>query len=190
MIPFKLKQVSIECLIARLLASVAAGIVVGVVAPHVAAHFQQTLNPFIPTVAGLITGVLTWFATRRVFAFTADCLDVPSVSPAFQSDAARRARAVPALKPAPAAAAARNETAVLETFPQEDGSLKVAVTVKGLTKREFNALRGRLEQVRGVSWSHPTNLHDGRRKMEGVLPAGPARPEALKKLEELTGNRV
>lgn len=190
MIPFKLKQMSIECFIARLLASVAAGIVVGVVAPHVAAHFQQTLNPFIPTVAGLVTGLLTWFATRRVFAFAGDCLEVPSVSTAVQSDAARRVRTVPALKPAPAAVAAKNETAVLETFPQEDGSLLVVVTVKGLTKREFKALRGRLEQLRGVSWSQPINLRDGRRKMEGVLPAGPARPEALKKLEELTGNRV
>lgn len=195
MMPFKVKQTTVECILARLLASVAAGLVVGVIAPPIAAHFQATLNPYIPTVLGLVTGVLTWFATRRVFAFTADCLDVPDVSPAFQgSPKPRRAATTP--RPAPAAttatatAATGSDTAILETFPQENGAMKVVVTVKGLTKREFNTLRARLEQVRGVTWQHPTNLRDGRRKMEGELPAGPARPDALRKLEELTGNRV
>jgi len=193
MIRFKFKHTTVECMLARLLASVAAGIVVGVVTPPVAQQFQATLSPFVPTVLGLITGVLTWFATRRVFAFTADCLNVPDSTPAFQGGPKPR-RAERTLRPAPAAAptpaATSSDTAVLETFPQEDGSVKVSITIKGLTKREFNTLRGRLEQVRGVTWSHPTNLHDGRRKLEGVLPAGPARPDALRKLEELTGNRV
>lgn len=194
MMPFKVKQTTVECMLARLLAAVAAGVVVGVVTPPVAAHFQATLSPYVPTVLGLVTGVLTWFATRRVFAFTADCLDVPDVSPAFQGGTkSRRAATTP--RPAPTAATTAttgpgSDTAVLETFPQEDGSVKVAITIKGLTKREFNSLRGRLEQVRGVTWSNPANLHDGRRKMEGVLPAGPTRPDALRKLEELTGNRV
>jgi len=201
MIRFKFKHTTVECMLARLLASVAAGIVVGVATPPVAQQFQATLSPFVPTVLGLITGVLTWFATRRVFAFTADCLNVPGTAPAFQGGTKpQRAETTPRRAPTAAPSAARtvapaptttgSDTAVLETFPQEDGSVKVCITVKGLTKREFNALRGRLEQVRGVNWSHPANLHDGRRKLEGVLPAGPARPDALRKLEELTGNRV
>src|SRR5262249_39116843 len=103
MIRFKFKHTTVECMLARLLASVAAGLIVGVVTPPVAQQFQATLSPFVPTVLGLVTGVLTWFATRRVFAFTADCLNVPDSTPAFQGGPKPR-RAEMTARPAPAAA--------------------------------------------------------------------------------------
>lgn len=189
MIPFKAKLTVITRLFARLLVSIAVGIAFSLLTRHAAQYFDFDIHTYLPVGVGAVTATMAWFAFRRVFAFTADCLDVPSVNPAFQTDATVRARA--AAPPIPTSGQKPcSQCAVLETLPQEDGSLKVVITTQGLTKREFNTLRSRLGQVRAVSWSNPCNLGDGRRRLKGVLPPGPTRPEVLRKLEELTGNRV
>src|SRR5437899_182698 len=82
------------------------------------------------------------------------------------------------------------KTPRLETSSQANGTVKAIVTTKGLSKREFNGLRARLEKVDGVKWSHPVNLKNGLRKIEGVVASGSAQQTALRRLEEFTGRRV
>lgn len=192
MIPVKFTQASVECTIARLLAALAVGAIAGLVAPKVGAHFDFLVSQLMQTGIGAAAALLTWFASRRLFDFTEDCMEVPTMSPAFQK--APDNRPVHALRPAADKSKDACRTCVgaarLEQQPQEDGSIRVVVTTTGLTKREFNTLRARLEQVRGITWQNPKNLGEGKRQIEGVAPASPSRPESLKRLEELTGQRV
>jgi hypothetical protein len=66
----------------------------------------------------------------------------------------------------------------------------VSITATGLTKREFNNLRGRLQSVPGIRWSRPSNLHDGRRAISGDVLPGPNNRTALSRVKELTGKTV
>lgn len=195
----KLKHFDIECLFARLLASVAAGIIVGflvgVLTHLLAQHFHLQIQPRLAFALqaglGLLTAGIAWPSSRKAFEFYSDLKEVPTVgSPAFQADRVR----VHTMRADDTGGLAKrgNSSGVadMETHPLPDGTLKVVITVNGLTKREFNNLRGRLDHVPGVKWARPINLSSGKRRLEGTLPASPTRPDTLRKLEELTGKRV
>ncbi|MBI4533464.1 MAG: hypothetical protein HY711_05905 [Candidatus Melainabacteria bacterium] len=212
---------SAECFIARLIASSGAGAAVFLIATQLADKYTPLNNVPLQIGLALITFVLTFFVTRNVFNFTADCLDIPAMSSAFQktrattggrpakpnahtpatpnptatkSSEGRGAQTAAKSVPSTATSARPADTtagaADLWTASQDDGSLKVRITTNGLTKREFNMLRGRLDNITGVKWDKPVNLRNGQRKLEGVLPKGSNQDQALQRLQALTGKRV
>jgi len=193
-----IKPSTVDTSVMRLLAAVAAGIFAAVLAAPIAIHFDFPL-PFLAQAGiGVVAGSLCWFASRRVFQFTEDCLNVPSsaMSPALHDTRLK----VPTLKATPPAKAdaqasaakpapSRSDNLALRLAPQPDGSVQVTVDVNGLSKREFNAVRGRFETVPGIKWSHPINLKGGKRQLSGTAKAGPDQQRALSRLEELAGKR-
>lgn len=195
----KLRHLDIECLFARLLASAAAGVIVGVLAgvitQFLALHFHLQIQPRFELILqiglGLLTAGIAWPSSRKAFEFYVDLKEVPTVnSPAFQKDRIRvhsmRKEDNGRMQTTSGTSGAAN----MVTVPLDDGSLKVIITINGLTRREFNNLRTRLDHLSGVKWARPINLSRGKHRLEGTLPASPTRPDTLRKLEELTGNRV
>lgn len=188
---------TVERFIARLIAAIGAGALVFFIAAPLAHNWAPLANVQLQIGLGLVTSALTFFVTRNLFNFTADCLDIPTMSPAFQKNRPAgpvKLTATATDKQTPAAIASDDvpatSAAELWTESREDGSLKVRVTVTGLSKREFNMLRGRLENVAGIKWDKPVNLYNRQRKMEGVLPKGTNQAQVLARLQALTGNRV
>src|SRR5438067_686400 len=71
---------TLECVLARLIAVAAAAVIVGVVSVPISQHFGYAMQTNVQYGAGLVAGILCWFASRRAFDFTNDCLSVPSGS--------------------------------------------------------------------------------------------------------------
>jgi hypothetical protein len=177
------KLTTLECFFARVLAVLAVGVLVGAACVPIARHFDFTLPLYMQYGLGILAAGLAWISSRQAFNFTNDCLDVApsSLTPAFQG------RALP--RPGPETAGTANAVALTEDR-QPDGTVKVSITATGLTKREFNNLRGRLQSVPGIRWSRPSNLHDGRRAISGDVLPGPTQATALSRVKDLTGKTV
>jgi hypothetical protein len=177
------KLTTIESLLARILAVAAAGVIVGAASVPIAQHFNFNMVPQAQYALGAVAALLAWLASRKAFDFTNDCLDV---SPSPFSPALHR-RALPMHAPEPAGSA--NAVELNETR-DAGGNVNITLTVTGLTKREFNSLRGRISGgVYGVKTT-TKNLHDGRRQIEVHVPANSKQAATIAKLKELAGKTV
>lgn len=187
-----LKKSSVELTIMRTLATLLTGILFGVLTTTAANYFNYPLDARLPYLVGILGALGCWLASRKAFEFAEDKMKIPTAAPAYLHNAGLRARKA-AVDPATVddrSASCGTCSATLTTDTQADGSINITVTVSGLSKREFNNLRARAENISGITWEHPTNLGGGTRKLTGTLPTGNAQAQALRKLEELTGKRV
>ncbi|GEM_PF-2895534 len=186
-----------EMAIARVLGVAFAGVLVGFGAGMIAHHFQVAINDLGKFLVGAATAALCWVATSRIVGFAEETMSIPTLSTA----GARRYQPQPAGTGSSDLAAAGAQAfsgpdrrpggnSRIETDPQEDGSIKVVLTVKGLSGKEFDVLRARAENVPGTRWAEPEAAKAGEHKLEGVIHCGNAQEQALHKLEELTGKRV
>lgn len=203
-----LSKNSVELSIARVFAALAVGILFATFTGPVSQHFGYQLDPRVDYLVGIVMAAVTWLSMRKVIQValqTEDTMKIPTArtAPAYLHggqrksavgpvDAGSGTSACPTKRcPEPAEQCA-NCTAELEQEPQPDGSVKVKVTVKGLSKREWNNLRARLEDSKSVpntKWEHPSN-DGGVRTMRGVVLQGNGQQQALRKLQELTGKSV
>jgi hypothetical protein len=195
---------NIELTIARIFATLVVGIFFGHFAGQIAAHFGYHFDPRMDWAIGLLSAAGTWFASRKVFIVlqqTEDTMKVPTApTPVFLHDAGKK----PGEKSAAGGSCSTGKcgqtreicggcNAELKTEPQPDGSVKVTITVSGLSKREWDNFRERIENSKNVpdtSWSFPVNLGNRKRVITGTVKPGNGQKQALRKLEELTGKRV
>ncbi len=177
--------------VTRILVTAFGAVLFLAIATPVAQHFHYDLAPAAQWVICALGAGVAFFSTSSVRGaadFVNDCMQIPTAggSP-LPSPVTPRPQGITL------AEETGNQTVVLEKDGQPDGSIRVKVTSNGLSKREFNALRTRLENPKllpNVKWTRPVNLKNGKRLMEGTLAAGPAQATTLRKLDELTGRRV
>lgn len=201
-----------ELAIARILAvfaAVAIGITFGHLTGQIAQHYHYALDPRVGYIVGILSAIGTLLTASKVFRAvqqTEDTMKVPTAAsaPAYLHNAGLKGGktvkvegiagpSCPTKKvPDPAEKCASCQ-ADLKQEPQADGSVKVTITVNGLSKREFSNLRARIEDsknVPGTKWEFPKNDGNGIRTITGVVKPGNSQKQALLKLEELTGKRV
>lgn len=209
-----LNKSKIELNIARLLAALFVFFIIGHFVLPVGEYFGFHLDPRLAYVAGGLAALGTWFASRKVVQVlqqTEDAMKVPT-APAYLHNGGRKGSNKPAGETcvtgkcggvvSGGVCTSTDECsekkgdgcspcyAKLEQEQQADGAIRVTVTAFGLSKREFNNLRARLEAVSATAWQHPVNLGNGKRVMNGTVRACSEQKQAIAKLEELTGKRV
>lgn len=199
-----LNKNTVELNIARVFAALAVGILFWHVTGPAANHFGYQLDPRAGILVGLLTAAGTWFASRKfilVLQQTEDAMKIPTSAtvPAYLHNAGLKkgktdSIAGPSCPTGKCTEPADKCTSCsdLQEEPQPDGSVKVTIAVAGLSKREFNNLRARIEDAKNVpntKWEFPKN-NSGTRTMTGLVQPGNSQKQALLKLKELTGKRV
>lgn len=138
-----------------------------------------------------VVAVLTWLIAGRVLAAATNTMsfvndEAASSTPALPARPAHFARVKPeagkkdeksekdcgcsAPETGQRKTMHQNSKITIEAVGEENGSLKVVFTAAvsgGEFKDKQSGLRSKLESVSGIKWSHPQNLHDGKRQMEG-----------------------
>jgi len=196
-------QAQLQVWIIRFLALAAVAVAAWYIAQPVSEYFHFDLNDNVRLVVAAAAGIAAWFVSKRAFAFTEDCLDIPQFATAAHSEGSRsgscsifnrRCQGEHEHDQDEHSEADTNGTLVANSRVtvevQGAGSeTTITVTVAGLTSSQFkgdNGLRARLSAIRGISWSNPTNLGDGRRKMVGTIAPSADRTEVLSRLQQVT----
>jgi hypothetical protein len=204
-----LNKNSVELSIARVFAALAVGILVATFTGPVSQHFGYQLDPRVDYLLGIVMAAVTWLSLRKVIQValqTEDTMKIPTArpAPAYLHGGQRKSAVGPVDDGGSTSTACPTKrcpepeercsscSAELKQEPQPDGSVKVTVIVKGLSKKEWNNLRARLEDAKSVpatKWEHPKN-DSGVRSMVGIVYSGNGQKQALRKLQELTGKQV
>jgi len=157
-----------------------------------ATHYGLNLELEGQAGISLVGMLATWFATKPMFSFTAECVAMQeATSPRSKTNTAASTQQKAA---APAKVKADKPTATPEPITLSTGKLfnqgrisidvsrnegnvaQVTVTARGLTGSEFKGnngnggLRQKLESIPGIAWEHPKNA-DGTRIMTGTVKA-------------------
>jgi hypothetical protein len=142
----------------------------------------------------LVAMIGTWFATKPMFSFTEECLLMKEATSARPKLADARKVYLPQVRVAAATAKIKaddknstppvtlaagtlfNQGRITVEVARPEGSTpQVTVTVTGLSASEFKGnngtggLRGRLENIAGISWENPKNLGNGKRTITGAV---------------------
>lgn len=203
-------QAKIETAFVRFLAAAVVGALVYIGAEPAAHYFNVELPANAPLIASGVLALVGWFVTKNLVDFTTDCMDVPaSVAPALNGRATvakptARVKVTADTNPAkgrlgslagsPALAAVRsNQYPVVIKSPHlavtvsqnPDGTLSVVSVAVGVSNSEYknnNGIRATLENVREISWQHPTRDTSGARRMEGKVAAGSNHDQVVARL--------
>jgi hypothetical protein len=190
-------QAQLQVWIIRFLALAAVAAGAWYIAQPVAQHFHFDLNNNVRFVVAAVAGIAAWFVSKRAFDFTEECLDIPQFASAAHSEGSRGSCSIFNRR----CQAEREHADDAAPSSQGDGTLvsnsrltidvqatTITVTANGLTSSQFkgnNGLRGRLEAIRGIAWSNPTNLGESRRQMVGTLAPSANRAEVLARLQQV-----